>query len=250
MVEAGPSEPTANASIATPEPSLDARTAVVKAMLADALASRHRDEYVELLSAQGLAASDSTVIVDTFLAGLADCTFETTQSAYESYGLSREEFVKGAEDLWKSIPPEYRSISVRGIAGSSPHCAAVVSQQAGIALPAVSENTASTASPPDDFGIWSAPNLLADPAGERAALAANERTDEMEAKLLAYVTGLGEAGIEVLRIKCEARGCMLLMLGNDIDVFRFDFDAFAEANGFQSALIGGEASHRVVTLRR
>ncbi|MNC96459.1 hypothetical protein D3C83_138380 [compost metagenome] len=72
----------------------------------------------------------------------------------------------------------------------------------------------------------------------------------MEAKLFAHVTGFGNSGVEDLRIKCDARGCMLLLLGGDIDVFRFAFDGFAETNGFRAALVGGDAARRIVTLRK
>jgi hypothetical protein len=45
-------------------------------------------------------------------------------------------------------------------------------------------------------------------------------------------------------------GCYVVLVGRDIPIFDFDFDAFAEQNGFARALLRGESNRRVVWLER
>ena len=71
----------------------------------------------------------------------------------------------------------------------------------------------------------------------------------MEAKLRAHIDRYRGESLTDLRIKCEERGCVVLMQGQHIRIFDFEFDRFAEENGFASAFVGGDAARRTVWLR-
>jgi hypothetical protein len=70
----------------------------------------------------------------------------------------------------------------------------------------------------------------------------------MEGKIRAHIKQYSDVSLTDLRIKCEERGCLVLMRGPKIPIFELDFDRFAEENGFASALPGGDASRRIVWL--
>jgi hypothetical protein len=220
------------------EPTIAERSATVKRMISDELADRYRDQFVETLVAKGLALSDSASIVQNLLDGLADCHFDATRRQYEAYGVRLEEFVRGAEEVWSNTPPDSRGVSIEVIATYAPQCVANVSQQAGIPVAVNASSVTSTAAP-SDFGIWSQPNLVAQHDGAMT---------EMEATILAHIALFPNVALTALRIKCEEKGCIVLMQGQKIDIFQFEFDRFAETNGFASATLWGDASRRVVML--
>jgi hypothetical protein len=86
-------------------------------------------------------------------------------------------------------------------------------------------------------------------AGETVS---TDRFDQMEAKIFAHVAMFPNDAITDLRIKCEERGCIILMQGRNIQseqIRQFDFHRFAEENGFLRAEHGGFEERRIVTLR-
>ena len=183
--------------------SLDERAEILKRMVSDAVANPHRDQYIEDLVARGLSPSDSAHIVQTLFDALAECHFEAARRRYEAYGLTLEQFISGAEEVWNGTPAE-------------------------------------------DFAILAEPNLLTEP--RVAGAASPDWASQMEANILAHIERYPNVVLTDLRIKCEERGCAVLMRGRNIQVFRFELDRFAEENGFARALPYGNESQRTVWL--
>lgn len=79
-------------------------------------------------------------------------------------------------------------------------------------------------------------------------------SSEMEARILNHVSLYAGVALTNLEAQCVEAQCMVLMrAASAIDAFQYDFDEFARANGFESAVIGtadGDARIRIVTLRR
>jgi hypothetical protein len=72
----------------------------------------------------------------------------------------------------------------------------------------------------------------------------------MEARIRDYVASYSAPEIETAFVKCIEKGCNVMLVGRDIRIFDLDFDVFAEHNGFQGALVGGDSNLRVVSLQR
>jgi hypothetical protein len=227
------------------ERSLEERSTGIKQMIGKALASGYRDRYIETLVGEGLSRADSENIVQTLFNALAECHFAVTRQRYESYGLTVEQFLSGAEEVWTAR--DYHNVSVDTIARNAPQCVAQASQQAGLPI-AIEPDGSAAASAPEDFGILAQPNLVAWPRSADANVGPQDWAHQMESTLRAHIDRYSDASLTDLRIKCEERGCVVLMKGEMIPIFEFEFDRFAEENGFASALAGGDASRRIVWL--
>jgi hypothetical protein len=231
-------------TVSAAEASLTERASGLKRMASEAVANRHRAEYVEQLVAKGLSPSDSESIVQTLFDALAECHFDATRRRYEAYGLTLEQFVSGAEEVWNNTPSDSRSVSVDAIAKFAPECVALAGQNAGI--PIAVEASGDTPDPgPEDFGILAEPNLLAQPATETLSPG---WADQMELKIRHHIERYPNIVLTDLRIKCEDRGCVVLLRGEQISIFELEFDRFAEENGFASALPYGDEAQRTVWL--
>jgi hypothetical protein len=249
---AAPEQPASSSATETTysrrEPSIAERSAALKLRLRNALSRSALDLYVTALVDKGLAPSDSDTIVQKLLDGLADCHFEATWHRYEARGMALEDFVNGAEQVWDGTPERYQYVSAENVASNAPECVANVAQRAGVEIAA--GGRASESAPDIDFGIWSEPNLLT----ERASRAADspDWSDQMAAKLYSYILHVPNVPLTDLRIKCEARGCMVLLNAEQrIDIFGYEFDRFGEENGFASVTAGSDVgSRRLVTLLR
>jgi hypothetical protein len=61
------------------ERSLEQRSTAIKGRIGKAIASRYRDQYVEILVNDGLSPADSVNIVQTLFEALAECHFAATR---------------------------------------------------------------------------------------------------------------------------------------------------------------------------
>jgi hypothetical protein len=76
--------------------------------------------------------------------------------------------------------------------------------------------------------------------------------DEMEAKILDHVALHPDIALNSLQVQCTEEACVVLIQADHaIDPFRFEFDRFAEANGFKGAVIRTTVyDARIITLLR
>jgi len=72
----------------------------------------------------------------------------------------------------------------------------------------------------------------------------------MEGRIRDHVASRPELGVTDVLVDCREAGCYVVLAGRDIPIFDFDFDAFAEQNGFARALLRGESNRRLVVLER
>jgi hypothetical protein len=72
----------------------------------------------------------------------------------------------------------------------------------------------------------------------------------MERRIREYVASRPDLGVTDAVVECREQGCRALLVGRDIRIFDFDFDVFAEQNGFQRAMVGGDRNGRSVWLER
>ena len=190
-----------------------------------------RVQYVEELVAKGLARFDAERIVRELAHGIVECLFEVVRTDYEARGFTRDEFLRGAEMIWAT--PGASFDPKRFPPGAAP-CATNVSQQAGLPLAVGFEPRQRRSSEPADVpASASAPNL-----------------DETEAAIHRHIAKYPNQAITDLFVHCETRGCEILMQGQEIWPFDFEFDRFAEGNGFRHAVLGGDAGLRTVWLQR
>ncbi len=118
--------------------------------------------------------------------------------------------------------------------------------------PEVSPNDVALAAA--DSVVRTEPHLLSALGIRLEPVVSPEWSSEMEARILNHVSLYPGVSLTSLQAQCVEEQCMLLMQATSpIDVFQFEFDEFAQANGFQSAVIGtadGDTKIRIVTLRR
>lgn len=207
------------------------RAAAIRRAISKAMAG-NRDVYAQELAAGGLAPSDSERIAQRLTDGLADCIFEAARKEYEARGVSFKDFLDGAEIVWSQpIQPGIRDVSpIRSGAAS---CIATVGQQAGMALPA-------------DYG--SAANEFVERFS--ASLEPPPWASQMEARIREHIAS--HPGIEITDTltTCREEGCSVMLVGRDIRIFDLEFERFAEQNGFEHAVLGGDSDRRFVWLQR
>ncbi len=222
------------AAPATPDPastSIDERPGLVKQALRNSMQGL-RNQYIEELVAKGLARPDSERMVDEFVAGIADCLFEAARKDNEAHGYALDEFLHGAAML--SRRPGFFSIDVKHLPPSTALCAINAGQQAGLSQAVGFEPRQRPGSEPAD-----AP-----------ASASGPSFAETEAGIRTHIAKYPELALTDLFVHCEARGCEILMQGQDIRIFELEFDRFAEENGFRHAVLSGDAGLRAVWLQR
>ena len=190
-----------------------------------------RNQFVEELAARGLARLDGERVVDEFTAGIADCLFEAARKDNEARGYTLDEFLHGAKMIW-TTPGSF--IDLKHLPPSTASCAINVSQQAGL---------------PQAVGFEPRQRRDSEPADVPAS-ASGPSFAETEAAIRTHVAKYPELALTDLFVHCEARGCEILMQGQDIRIFELEFDRFAEENGFRHAVLSGDAGFRAVWLQR
>jgi len=207
------------------------RATNIKNAMSAALAARSIRAYIGPLTGSGLAPADSERIAEALLSDLAGCMFEAARQAYTARGVTFEEFLNDAEGVWLHGPEESRTLSVSNVVMFAPSCAAGALQQAGI--PARIE-----------------PNNMAPYNGRRREVVSVPQSAEMETRVLSHISQYPEIALTNLQVQCDVLGCTaLLEATTSIDIFLFEFDRFAEENGFASAVISGSGGQRIVHLR-
>jgi hypothetical protein len=192
----------------------------------------NRDVYAQELAAAGLAPADSERIAQRLADGLADCIFEAARKEYEARGVSFKDFLDGIEIVWSQpIQPGVRDLSP--IRSNATACVATVAQQAGVALPA-------------SFG--SAANEFVERFS--AALESPPWASQMEARIREHIASYPGIEITGALTTCREEGCSVMLVGRDIRIFDLEFERFAEQNGFEHAVLGGDSGRRLVWLQR
>jgi hypothetical protein len=205
--------------------SRDDRAAEVKQIMTLVLAPE-RGHLVEQLVAQGLSAEDAERMGQRAVEGYADCLFETVRKQYEAQG-NLNDFLDHAEITWVDA-----ALKLNGVRAAVAPCIATIIQQVGLPPP---------------------PNLpLGGSLEERIKLPSEPPpwAAEMESRIRDHVASHSELGVTDVIVECREEGCRALLVGRDIRIFDFDFDVFAEQNGFQKALVGGDRYGRSVWLER
>jgi hypothetical protein len=216
---------------AAPEPfaqrSTEERAAAVKHTLA-AFIDWGREGVTEQLVRQGLSQEDAARMAERFIEGYADCTFDAVRKQYEARGVSMSEFLDRAEQGWSHVLDGY---DVNRVLPAFVPCVANLSQQTGISMPA------------DDASAGSREELNTPPPPPPWAA-------EMESRIRNHVASRPGLGVTNVLVDCREEGCNVILVGQDIPVFDFDFDVFAEQNGFERAVLRGTSNHRLVWLKR
>ena len=208
--------------------STEERTAAVKHTLAAFLVSE-RDGVTETLVRQGLSQEDAERMGERAFEGYVNCLFDTAREQYEARGASVDEFLDRAERGWS-----------RGLDGDDANrvrwtfarCRAVVSQQTGLSLPADYTSVGSSdgpITPPPPPPPWA---------------------PEIESRIRDHIASRPGFGVTDVLVDCRQAGCNVMLVGRDIRIFEFDFDVFAEQNGFARAVLSGESNRRLVWLER
>jgi hypothetical protein len=216
--------PDSAASNSSAPRSTEERVAAVKHTITVFVAAL-RDEVAERLIRQGLSREDAERVGERFLEGYVDCEFDAMRDQYEAQGASEDDFLDRAEQGWPHVLDGYDANRARR---AMAQCVANLSQQTGISwvVNSASAGSADEQVPPPP---WAA---------------------EMEDRIRDHVTSRPELGVTDVLVDCRERGCYVLLVGSDIPIFDFDFDVFAEQNGFARALLRGESNRRVVWLER
>jgi hypothetical protein len=96
------------------------------------------------------------------------------------------------------------------------------------------------------------PNIL-DALGARLPpIVSPDWADEVEAKILDHIALYPNVLANSVQVQCQEDACtVLIQADHAIDPFQFEFDRFAEANGFKSAVIHTtDYNARIITLLR
>jgi len=204
--------------------SIEKRTAALKHTLTVFVGALH-DEVAEQLIRQGLSREDAERMGERFLEGYVDCEFDTMRDEYEAQGATVDTFLDRAEQGWPHVLDGYDANRARR---AMAQCVANLSQQTGIP--------------------WSVDYSAAGNAEEQ--IAPPPWAAEMEGRIRDHVASRPELGVTDVLVDCREAGCYVVLAGRDIPIFDFDFDAFAEQNGFARALLRGESNRRLVVLER
>jgi hypothetical protein len=215
-------------SIPVAQRSTEERAAAVKHALTLGMGPE-RDGMAERLVAQGLSRVDGERMAQSFIEGYADCLFDAARKQYEAQGMSVTEFLESAERSWSQLLAAFQLNRVRSAMAP---CMANISQQTGVPLVAGYESGGSLderITPPPPPPPWAA---------------------EMDSRIRAHVASRPELGATDVLVECSEEGCSVMLVGRDIRIFDFQFDVFAEQNGFEHALLRGDGGRRFVWLQR
>jgi hypothetical protein len=96
------------------------------------------------------------------------------------------------------------------------------------------------------------PNILASLGARLPPIASPDWADEVEAKILEHIALYPDVLANTVQVQCQEDACtVLIQADHTIDPFQFEFDRFAEANGFKSAVIHTtDFNTRIITLLR
>lgn len=208
--------------------------AAVKHALASAM-SPDGDRVVERLVAEGLSQADAERVTQHAMEGYADCIYEAAHAQYEAQG-DLSEFLDHTELEWTLA-----ATNLQRVRAAMAPCLTNIDQQIGLAntgrlvpVPRPA-NFASGGSleerivPPPPLSPWAA---------------------EMDRRIHDHVALHPGLGVTDVFVQCREEGCSAMLVGRDIRIFDFDFDVFAEQNGFQKAVVGGDSRRRSVWLER
>jgi hypothetical protein len=171
-----------------------------------------------------LATADAERIAQRFAQGIADCVLEAVRTEYEARGKP-----DGEQMSWTQTMAYW---GLNRVQSAAVPCAANISQQTGIPLPA-------------DFG--SGGSIEDDASPERPS---PPWAPEMERRIRDYIASYSAPEIKTVIAECVEEGCNVMLVGRDIRIFDLEFDVFAETNGFQHAVLRGDGSFRFVWLQR
>jgi hypothetical protein len=208
-----------------PAQSPDERAAAVKRMLTLAMGVERESVTKELVE-QGLSLADAEQMGRRAVEGIADCLFDAARSQYEAQG-NLSEFLDHTAIDWVLAATNLNR--VRDVMAP---CLANVRQQAGLPLPAEQPPRGS----PDERVT------LPPPPPPWAA--------EMDSRIRDHIASHPGLGVTDVFVQCREEGCGAMLVGSDIRIFDFEFDVFAEHNGFQKAVVGGDRDRRLVSLER
>jgi len=211
----------------SPAQSVDERIAAVKHMLTSAMGAT-RDAITEELVSQGLSRADAEQIGKRAVEGIADCYFDAGRTQYEAQG-NLNEFLDHADINWIEA-----ALRLNRVRSAMLPCLTNIRQQTGLPLPLVDEQA--------PRGSLDERVALPPPPPPWAA--------EMDSRIREHIAAHPGLGVTDVSIQCREEGCSALLVGSDIHIFDFEFDAFAEQNGFQKAVIGGQRDRRSVWLER
>jgi hypothetical protein len=72
----------------------------------------------------------------------------------------------------------------------------------------------------------------------------------MEARIREHIASHPRLEITDTLTTCREEGCSVMLVGRDIRIFDLEFERFAEQNGFEHAVLGGDSDRRFVWLQR
>jgi hypothetical protein len=185
-----------------------------------------REKITKDLVEQGLSLADAEQMGRRAVEGIADCLFDAARSQYEAQG-NLSEFLDHTAIDWVLAATNLNR--VRDVMAP---CLANVRQQAGLPLPAEQPPRGS----PDERVT------LPPPPPPWAA--------EMDSRIRDHIASHPGLGVTDVFVQCREEGCGAMLVGSDIRIFDFEFDVFAEHNGFQKAVVGGDRDRRLVSLER
>jgi hypothetical protein len=208
-----------------PAPSAGERAAAVKRMLTLAMGAE-REKITKDLVEQGLSLADAEQMARRAVEGIADCLFDAARSQYAAQG-NLSEFLDHTEIDWVLAATNLSRVRV-----VMAPCLANVRQQTGLPSPVDQPVNGS----PDERVT------LPPPPPPWAA--------EMGTRIRDHIASHPGLGVTDVFVQCRDEGCSAMLVGSDIQIFDFDFDVFAEQNGFKKAVVGGERDRRSVWLER
>jgi len=219
--------------------SLEQRAAAVRNEMAERMALEGHDAYADGLVKSGLSRADSDAVVRRFLADVAACAFETARRQYAAQGADFAEFVAGAERVW-SQESAAAGIRLDSVAMTDMPCVADAAQRAGIVLPA------------DLVARYAArvPDVLSRDGPALPSVARPRWADAMEAAIRGHLASYPTLVLTRVYAQCGERGCFVVMDEPDVPIFDLEFDVFAERNGFDHAVVGGDERRRTIWLPR
>lgn len=218
---------------------IEQRAAAIIATMAERMELRRDNTYADELVQSGLSRADSDAIAHRFLTAVAACGFEEVRRQYEAQGVGYAEFVAGAERVW-ALGPDAGGISLESVAMLGMPCVADAAQRAGITLPR--DIMARYAAFQTDVSVSrdAPPGVASRPAWAEAA----------EAAIRAHVAAHAAVVLTSVDVRCEGQGCFVELTGPEVPIYDFEFDVFAEQNGFERPSLSGDEHRRMVWLHR
>jgi hypothetical protein len=188
--------------------------------------SPERERMAEQLMSHGLSQADAERMTQRAIEGYADCYFEVARKQYEAQG-NLNDFLDHTEVTWVLA-----ATNLNRVREALALCMANIAQQVGLPFPS-------------DSALGGSPDARVTLPPPPPAWAAG-----MDRRIRDHVASRPGLGVEDVFVECREEGCSAMLVGHDIRIFDFDFDVFAEQNGFQRAVVGGQKNLRSVWLER